>query len=239
MGIVGDCSRLLADFFLTPFDASFKEFVSSRGGHYMRFADDMVVRSESEATCKEFVYRASQELHRLGLNINVAKVRFRPKSDFNRYWGFVIMDKFESGESVEGLILLKRYISGDDFGRKTTALKRAVTLASRLKGTEPRTWRNWIRETASQEKLPLQLTREQLLAYARLYDDPVAAWTDLVPLFLRQPFSQPKAILLRALRGYGREESVRLLDLWKATVDEIGKLQDPVLDLCLTAYTPN
>ena len=167
----------------------------------------LVVRSASEGSCKEFVFHASEELHRLGLNINVAKVKLCPKSEFD--------------------------------GRKTTALKRAVTLASRLKGTEARTWRNWVRETASQEKLALQLSREQLLAYVQLYDDPVAAWSEVMPLFLDQPFSQPKTILLRALRGHGREESVRLRDLWQTTVEAIGKVQDPVLDLCLAAYGSN
>src|SRR5262249_43267304 len=42
MDLVGDGSRLLANFYLTPFDRAFRDYVESRGGEYMRFADDMV-----------------------------------------------------------------------------------------------------------------------------------------------------------------------------------------------------
>jgi ribulose-5-phosphate 4-epimerase/fuculose-1-phosphate aldolase len=43
MDLVGDGSRLLANFFLTAFDRPYREYVQSRGGDFMRFADDMVV----------------------------------------------------------------------------------------------------------------------------------------------------------------------------------------------------
>jgi len=72
MDVVGDCPRLLANFYLTAFDARFREEITAKGGDYMRFADDMVVRGNSEKACHEFVYRASEGLHHLGLNTNVA-----------------------------------------------------------------------------------------------------------------------------------------------------------------------
>ena len=123
MDVVGDCSRLLANFYLTQFDAPFREYVAAKDGDFMRFADDMVVRGNSEDSCRDFVYRASERLHRLGLNINVAKVRYVSKLKFNQYWGFEVMDRFESGDLIKALTSLKHFITNDDFERKSTALK--------------------------------------------------------------------------------------------------------------------
>jgi hypothetical protein len=237
MDVVGDCSRLLANFYLTTFDKDFRELVMSRGGDYMRFADDMVVRGTSEQACKDFVYRASEALHRLGLNINVAKVRYLPKMQFNKYWGFVIMDRFEAGELVEALILLKGFITNDEFGRKPTALKRAITLVAKWNAPEAEWWRSWIVETSLKEFVPLQLSREQLLSFLGLHNDVGVAAQQLSKLFLDQPFSQPKAIFLRAL------EDLNLKDIRSDTLQQareevrgrIRELQDPVLNLCLAA----
>jgi hypothetical protein len=73
MDIVGDCSRLLANYFLIPFDRDFRQHMSDLGGCYMRFADDMVVRATTRSECEAAVYEASERLHGLGLNINVAR----------------------------------------------------------------------------------------------------------------------------------------------------------------------
>lgn len=140
MDVVGDCSRLLANYFLTPFDRAFRERMNRDGGDYMRFADDMVVRASNLSECEASVYEASDRLHRLGLNINVAKVTYCSKDKFDKYWGFVVMDRFESGDILEALTLLRSHVADDDFGRKTTALKRAVTLASRLDESNDSRW---------------------------------------------------------------------------------------------------
>ena len=139
----------------------------------MRFADEMVVRGNSEDSCRDFVYRAAERLHRLGLNINVAKVRYVSKPKFNQYWGFEVMDRFESGGLFKALT-----------SQELTTLRRNGG-------------RIGCRETAL---VPLHLSREQLLSFIRLYDGTTVAMQHLVPLFLEQPFSQPKAIFLRVLK---------------------------------------
>lgn len=234
MDVVGDCSRMLANYFLTPFDRQFRKIVSDRDGHYMRFADDMVVRANSERECMDCVYNASEELHRLGLNINVAKVQYCSKADFEKYWGFVIMDRFESGDVIGGLARLKNFAENDWFGRKITALKRAVTLVSKSNdGTEMKWWKSWVREAAMREALPLQLSREQLIAYMKLFDSPAVAIEDLMPMFLEQPFSQPKAVFTRAIEHFAGSDSPRVEELTRAVIQCLSNLHDPVLDLCV------
>jgi hypothetical protein len=235
MDVVGDCSRLLANFYLTAFDAHFRDEIMAKGGDYMRFADDMVVRGRSAEACRDFVYRASEALHRLGMNINVAKVRYCSKTEFDQYWGFVIMDRFETGELMEGLGLLKTFITNDHFGRKPTALKRAITLVSKSDEAELKWWKEWVRETALNESVPLQLSREQLLSFVRLYDDPSVAMQQLASLFLDQPFSQPKAIFLRAMEVLRATGGGAFDDARAAAVERIRELKDPVLDLCIAA----
>jgi len=232
MDVVGDCSRLLANFFLTGFDRSFREGVVSEGGHYMRFADDMVVRGESEEDCQRFVYEAAQQLHCLGLNINVAKVRYCSKKEFEQFWGFVIMDRFESGDIIGALGLLKTAIEADKYGRKSMALKRALTLAGKLdRDGEGKWWRRWVREMAIRENLALHLSREQLLSLIGLYDEPRIGIESLQRTFLDQPFSQPKAIFLRAIEQL-RSGNDEIRDLCDSVVDSIQRLGDPVLSIC-------
>jgi hypothetical protein len=166
MDLVGDCSRLLANYFLTTFDRAFREHVRSHQGDFMRFADDMVVCSTTRAGCERFVFEASSRLHEIGLNVNVAKVKYCSKRDFQRFWGFVIMDLFESGETIDALSQLRKVVDDNTFGRRPTALKRALTIVDR----EPDLglWRRWVHDAATAANLPLQLSREQLLAFLRL-----------------------------------------------------------------------
>jgi len=231
MDLVGDCSRLLANFFLTPFDRSFRDYVRGYGGDFMRFADDMVVCAASEDKCQRFVYEASARLHDQGLNINVAKVRYCSKGDFERFWGFVIMDRFESGELLGGLAALHEVARDDKFGRRSTALKRAITLIDQ----EPRLreWRIWVREAVLEAGLLLQLSREQLLALLRLYDDPMTGLSLIIPDFLDQPFTQPLAILLQVLKSFTKSPSAEVRDYCLSVVGQVQQRNDPVLTVAL------
>jgi hypothetical protein len=211
--------------------------MNNRDGDYMRFADDMVVRANTRSECGAAVYEASDRLHRLGLNINVAKVTYCSKDDFNRYWGFVIMDRFESGEILGALSMLRTYVEHDAFGRKATALKRAVTLASRLDASrESAWWKTWVREAALAEKLPLLLSREQLYAFAHLYEDPARGLDLLLDMFLNQPFTQPKAILLRMLQTFPAAATLDISQFRSDAIDRVRKLNDPVLQVCVDAF---
>jgi hypothetical protein len=90
------------------------------------------------------VFEASLKLHELGLNVNVAKVKYCSKQDFRRFWGFVVMDRFASGDVRQGLSLLRDLSDDDAFGRRATALKRAITLVDQE--TDLGLWRRWVYE---------------------------------------------------------------------------------------------
>ena len=231
MDLVGDCSRLLANYFLTPFDRAFKQHVDSEGGDFIRFADDMVVCASTRDECERLVFDASYRLHELGLNVNVAKVKYCDKREFQRFWGFLIMDRFESDETIEALSRLREFVDDDSFGRKSTALKGAITVVSRQ--PDLGLWRQWVFDTASAANLPLQLSREQLLAFLGLSGNLPAALDQIIRTFARQPFTQPKAILLRVLESLSSNESREVRDLCAYGVAQISTLNDPVLNLAL------
>lgn len=96
---VGDCSRILANFFLQDFDKVFAEYCSSFGIRYLRYADDMIIMGKDELAAKKALFEASKELNKIGLNINSSKVDiFESKADFDYYWAFNIFDKLGDSE---------------------------------------------------------------------------------------------------------------------------------------------
>lgn len=231
MDLVGYCSRLLVNYFLTSFDKSFRQHVQSQNGDFMRFADDMVVCAKSRLECEHFVFEASSRLHELGLNVNVAKVRYCSKREFQRFWGFVIMDHFESGQTIEALSLLRGVVDEDKFGRRITALKRAITIVD--KSPELGMWCRWVQKAATAAELPLQLSREQLLAYMRLSGNFPLALDGIIRSAMGQRFTQPKAILLHVLAILRQDKSAEVRELSEGGIQQIAKLSDPVLNLAL------
>jgi hypothetical protein len=71
------------------------------GAHFMRYADDIVLLCPDEYSRQNLMFYASEELHRVGLNINVAKVKCLSKENFELWWGFNILNNFERGFSLE------------------------------------------------------------------------------------------------------------------------------------------
>lgn len=90
--LVGDCSRILANFYLNSFDREFYAVCQLAGAEFMRYADDIVVRANNERSCRDLVFRAAIILNSLGLNINVSKVAYYTKASMNEHWRFDIMD---------------------------------------------------------------------------------------------------------------------------------------------------
>jgi len=233
MDVVGDCSRVLANFYLTPFDATMRRLAQEREASFMRFADDMVLACPDQATCEELVFRASMELHRFGLNINVAKVRFLTSQDFHRWWGFAIMDSFEvEDQLLVGLEALRRLWDDEGYGRRHMALKRAISkLAQRPQLGE---WQAWAYGVAcSSEETLLELSESQMRNLLKIAPSLPDAIDCLVAAILKSPFTAPMACLLRCIEPYlaHRDQSVRTAA--HQVVESIRKVNDPVLNLAL------
>jgi|ERR1700722_12837678 hypothetical protein len=141
------------------------------------------------------------------------------------------MDRFESGELIKGLSVLRDVVYDDKFGRRLTALKRAVTLVERQ--PDLKWWRTWVRDTVLEADVALRLSRQQLLALIRLYDDPLTGLREIVPMFVGQPFTQPLAILLQVLDSFASDRSSEVRNYCLSTVEQVGLLDDPVLKIAV------
>lgn len=91
---VGDCSRILANFYLQDFDKVFSDYCILNNIQYLRYADDMVLMGKDPLVTKKALFFASKELSKIGLNINSSKVDcFDSLSAYNSYWAFDIFNK--------------------------------------------------------------------------------------------------------------------------------------------------
>lgn len=92
--LVGDCSRILANFYLQEYDHAIKTYCDARGIKYLRYADDQIFFVPRIYDTRKVVRRASIELSKLGLNINSKKVVvWKDKETFTKYKAF---DLFET-----------------------------------------------------------------------------------------------------------------------------------------------
>lgn len=237
MDIVGDCSRLLANFYLTPFDRAIKEESESRNSRFMRFADDMVLCCPDRTTCNKLVYFAAGILHSIGLNINVSKVKYLNKNEFEAHWGFGILDGFESGAVFEDLMIgslreLQSRWYDKSFERGETALKRAIGLLVNF--PEFPGWRKWVCKVAFEsEDFILKLNERQMRNLIGLSVDKKEALVSLASRVLEFPFTQPKAFLLRCLEGFLSDKDNELSELARRFVSDISNLDDQVLNLAI------
>lgn len=145
----------------------------------------------------------------LGLNINVAKVRYETSEEFRRHWGFSIMAALDDPRHLaDGIELLQAAWRDQKFGRKTTTARRAVNLLSQR--PQLRAERSWIsNELLSDDELLIDMTDRQMVKLVDISDHPRRALETVANVILEAPFSGPKVRLLRAaetlkdVRGLG------------------------------------
>lgn len=90
---IGDCSRILANFYLQDYDDTLKNIADKLDVKYLRYADDQLIFSKDKKSAEQVLFEASKELHKIWLNINSSKVKiFENKDTFNTYRAFEIFD---------------------------------------------------------------------------------------------------------------------------------------------------
>lgn len=90
---VGDCSRLLANFYLQDYDKRISDFCKENDAVYMRYADDQIIMASNKKVAEKILLYASIQLSRINLNINSGKViPFKSKKSHDKYWAFDIFD---------------------------------------------------------------------------------------------------------------------------------------------------
>lgn len=110
---VGECSRLLANFFLQDYDSFAKTICDQSDAVYLRYADDQILFTKSEQSARDLMYKLSEKLFEMSLNINCAKVvEFKSYNELNDYYGFSVMADLSSNEpnlsnAVDTFLMLK------------------------------------------------------------------------------------------------------------------------------------
>lgn len=130
---IGDCSRILANFYLQDYDATIKAYCDKEQAQFIRFADDQIFYAKSKESARKILFEASKELFKINLNINSSKVKeFHTKGDFEKYWAFEIFDLLQDKDnSVNIEEAVKLYFDNIDSKvkfRDDSVLKRLLTV---------------------------------------------------------------------------------------------------------------
>lgn len=234
MDIVGDMSRVLANFYLIEFDVFMKERVEAVGGKYTRWSDDITFTCPSQEAASALLFLASEKLHELGLNINTAKVRVRTREEFKRSWGFDVMDLLEQADRLEdGLMLLKERWDDPAYERKETAIRRALGLLRDR--PELGAWRQWVYQNClAVPQFALRLSHGQMHSLITISDDAQSAARELCAALTSKPYSEPKTHLLRCLERQRTNKDKTFGELFDGLRRALLNSGDPPLVLAAT-----
>jgi hypothetical protein len=93
---VGDCSRILSNFFLQDYDQFIFNQCYKKDACFLRYADDQIIFTKSKEDAEELMYLASHKLFEEGLNINTGKTKeFNNFQEFDDVYGFSIGEKLK------------------------------------------------------------------------------------------------------------------------------------------------
>ncbi len=107
---VGDCSRILANFYLQEYDKYMKDLCDREGCKYLRYADDQIIFSPNKEIAESILFDASKELFKINLNINSSKVdRFYNRSEWNYYWCFNIFNLLSNKQDSDKINTAVKY----------------------------------------------------------------------------------------------------------------------------------
>lgn len=134
---IGDCSRVLANFYLQDFDLAMKEICDKYDSKFIRFADDQIIFTHNKEIARLILFEASKELFKINLNVNSSKVKeFQSKAEFEKYWAFEIFDLLRDTENQEMINKgVEQYFSLLDSGARfkdSSVLKRLLTVNFKL-----------------------------------------------------------------------------------------------------------
>lgn len=96
--LIGDCSRLLSNFYLQSYDDEIYHFCHEHDIKYLRYADDQVFFLPEGYDYRELICEASKALSKLGLNINMGKVKYWGSIEgFSKERGYSMLNILDSG----------------------------------------------------------------------------------------------------------------------------------------------
>lgn len=111
---LGDCSRILANFYLQSYDKFVYEICKKTGCKYLRYADDQFIFSNNQEESKYLIYMMSKKLNSMGLSVNQKKVKVLSTSELIEYRAFKIFNVVKSSkdknDKVKVEALVDKYI---------------------------------------------------------------------------------------------------------------------------------
>jgi hypothetical protein len=98
---IGDCSRILANFYLQAYDTVIHQLCINAGARYLRYADDQLICCNSSEVADRILVEACKELFKINLSVNSGKVeRFESRKAFDEYWAFNLFRLLEEPKDV-------------------------------------------------------------------------------------------------------------------------------------------
>jgi hypothetical protein len=132
--LFGECSRILANFYLQDYDKQISDFVSSMGGKFFRYADDQVIFANTEEDAEVMIAKASSLLMRIGLNFNQKKVNIMTIDEFQNYYSFDNFFKLAQKKSTAPKLSELNKQIAFYFKNKEVLRKKGTSLLKRIMG---------------------------------------------------------------------------------------------------------
>ena len=134
---IGDCSRILANFYLQDYDLIMNTICNKYGAKYIRFADDQIIYAKDLQVAKNILFDASRELLKINLNFNSSKVKeFKSKAEFDTYWSFELFELLKNTTDKtsinKGIEKYFEYLDDNVKFRDNSVLKRILSVDSKL-----------------------------------------------------------------------------------------------------------
>jgi hypothetical protein len=130
---IGDCSRLLANFYLQDYDQEISAFAEKNKCRYIRYADDQIIYASNKKDAINVLFHASKVLNKYALDLNSGKVQqFHNREEFNQYWAFEIFDCLENSDNKDivrkGIDLFFQWSREKVNFRKDSVIKRLFNI---------------------------------------------------------------------------------------------------------------
>lgn len=128
---VGDCSRILANFYLHEYDNYICKEALQLGCKFIRYSDDQIIYANNEIDAKRLLFLASNYLTKINLNINPKKIdSFSSRKAFYDYWAFEIFENLMAPyekENIENAIMLFLAMEKNEINFRQGSVLRKIT----------------------------------------------------------------------------------------------------------------
>lgn len=107
---MGDFSRILANFYLQPYDKIVYKLCKKHKCKYLRYADDQFIFSEDKNKLDFLIFKLSKELNSFGLSVNQKKVRKMNTEELIKYRSFKYFDLIKEDENKKDKNKVEQFV---------------------------------------------------------------------------------------------------------------------------------